>query len=131
MSSSQFFNYLGMPMQLSDSNFPVSVLHGTNLYSLISSIYFHWFFTISFWQRIHKTFTLDKSYKHTLILLIYNNSVLQFNLQSGLVWSGLVLATVCRYIDMAWTTQKTQFCCYVTPLLEVPRDHYLGRPLAR
>jgi hypothetical protein len=36
------FNYLGMPTQFSDSNCSVSVLHGTNLYSLMSSVCYHW-----------------------------------------------------------------------------------------
>jgi hypothetical protein len=32
-SSHHFFSHLGMPTQFSDSKSPVSVLHGTNLYS--------------------------------------------------------------------------------------------------
>jgi hypothetical protein len=107
-----------MPTQFSDSNFPVSVLNGTNLYSLISSsIYFHWPSLCVSWQRIYNTFAVGKSFNHTLILLlIYDDSVLKFNPQSGVVWSGLVLAIGCSYIDTARTTQKTRFYCYVTSL---------------
>jgi hypothetical protein len=64
-----FFNYLGMLTQFYDSNFTVSVLHSNNLYSLISSIYFHWsslsvswhgFVTLSLWINLpvtHQVFT--------------------------------------------------------------------------
>jgi hypothetical protein len=37
-SSCHFFNHLAMPTQFSDSMLPVSVLRGTNLYSLTSSV---------------------------------------------------------------------------------------------
>jgi hypothetical protein len=57
-----------MPTQFSDSNSPVSVLQATNLYSPISSIYFHWSSLSVSWQRICNTFTVNKSYNHTLSL---------------------------------------------------------------
>jgi hypothetical protein len=38
-SSCHFFNHHGMPIKFSDSNSSVSVLHGTNMYSLISTIH--------------------------------------------------------------------------------------------
>jgi hypothetical protein len=57
-----------MLTQFSDSNSPVSVLYGTNLYSLISSICFHWSSLSVSWQRIYNTFTVDKSSNHTLSL---------------------------------------------------------------
>jgi hypothetical protein len=63
-----FYNHLGIPNQFSNSNSPVSVLHGTNLYSLISSIYFHSSSLSVSWQRIYNTFSLDKSSNHTLSL---------------------------------------------------------------
>jgi hypothetical protein len=74
-SSCHFFTHLEMPVKFPDSNSSVSVLHGTNLYSLISSMYFHW----SFWQRIYNTFIMDKSSNHTLSLLrgTSNSSSLQ------------------------------------------------------
>jgi hypothetical protein len=63
-----FFNHLGMPIQFSDSNSPISVLHGINLYSLISSIFFHWSSLSVSCQRIYNNFTLDKSSNHTVRL---------------------------------------------------------------
>jgi hypothetical protein len=44
------------------------VLHGTNLYSLISSVYFHWSSLSVSWQRIYNAFIVDKSSNHTLSL---------------------------------------------------------------
>jgi hypothetical protein len=38
-SSCHFFDHLGMPTKFSDSNSPVSILHGTNLYSLTFTIH--------------------------------------------------------------------------------------------
>jgi hypothetical protein len=69
MSSCHFFlNPLGMPTQFFDSNSPVFLQHGTNLYSLISSIYFHWSSLSVSWKWIYNTFTLDKFSNHTLSL---------------------------------------------------------------
>jgi hypothetical protein len=56
-----FFDLLGMPTQFSDSNSPVSVEHGTNLYTLISSIYFHWSPLSVSWQRMYNTGTIKVS----------------------------------------------------------------------
>jgi hypothetical protein len=67
-SSCYFFNRLGIPTQFSDSNSPISVLHGTNLYSLTSSIYFHLSSLSVSWQRIYNTFTMDTSSNHTISL---------------------------------------------------------------
>jgi hypothetical protein len=67
-SSCHFFIHLGMPTQFFDSNSPVCVLHGTNLYSLISSVYFRWSSLSVSWKRIYNTLTLDKSSNHTLSL---------------------------------------------------------------
>jgi hypothetical protein len=114
-----------MPAQFPDSNSPISVLHSTKLYSLFSSLYFRQSSLSVSWQRTYNTFTLDKSSNHTLIiLLIYDDLVLQFNLQSG-----PVLATGCRYIDAARTTQKTVLLRHTS--VGVTRDHYLGSPMAR
>jgi hypothetical protein len=57
-----------MLTQFSDSNYPVSVLYATNMYSLISSIYFHWSLLSISWQWIYNTSTVDKSSNHTLSL---------------------------------------------------------------
>jgi hypothetical protein len=62
------FNHLWMPTQFSDSNSPVSVLHGTNQYSLDFLDLFPLVFTNRSWQRIYNTFTVDKSSSHTLSL---------------------------------------------------------------
>jgi hypothetical protein len=87
-----FINRLGMPMQFCDSNPPVSALHDTNLYSLISSVYFHWPSLSVSWQRIYNIFAVDKSSitqkvftgRLLILLLIYDDSILQFTLQSDL-----------------------------------------------
>jgi hypothetical protein len=56
--------------------------------TLIFSVYFHQSSLFVSWQRIPNTFTVNKSSSHTLILLlIYDNSVLQFNLQSAVNFS--------------------------------------------
>jgi hypothetical protein len=67
-SSCHFFQHIGMPTQFSDSNSPVSLLHGTNLYSLIFTIHFHWPSLSVSWQQIYNNFTLDKSSNHALRL---------------------------------------------------------------
>jgi hypothetical protein len=67
-SSCHFIHRLGMPTQFSDYISPVFALHGTNLYSLISSLYFHWSSLSVSWQRIYNIFTLDQSSNHTLSL---------------------------------------------------------------
>jgi hypothetical protein len=55
-------------VQFLDSTTPVSVLHGTNLYILIFSIYFHWSSQSVSWQQIYNTFTVNKSSNHKLSL---------------------------------------------------------------
>jgi hypothetical protein len=57
----------------------LQILH-TDLLSLLPLV-----FTIRFVERISTSFIVNESSNHTLILLlIYDDSVLQFNLQSGL-----------------------------------------------
>jgi hypothetical protein len=117
-SSCHFFNDLGMPTQFSDSNFPVSVLHGTNLYSLISSIYFHWSSLSVSCQRIYNT--LDNSSS--------NLRQLSSPIQPP-VWSGLSyrLSLYRHGTDNAENIALLLRHAYVG----VTCDHYLGSPLAR
>jgi membrane-anchored protein YejM (alkaline phosphatase superfamily) len=92
------------PVVTTNNYYTIANIHNlqwfhTNLLSLFPLV-----FIIRFLAPIYNTFTVNKSSSHTPILLIYDDSVLQFNLQSGLVW---ILATGCLYIDTARTTQKT------------------------
>jgi hypothetical protein len=113
-----FFNHLGTPTQFSDSNSPVSVLHGTNLYSVISSIYFHWSSLSVSWQRIYNTFTLDKSSNHTLSLRRSTSTTnLPWLLPSTnsfwLSWKSLYTAVV--QTQIAGNTSRDIYCCVTSP----------------
>jgi hypothetical protein len=73
------------PVVTTNNYYTIDDLH--NLQSLHINLLtlFPLVFTIRFLARIYNTFTVNKSSKHTLILLlIYDDTVLQFNLKSGL-----------------------------------------------
>jgi hypothetical protein len=129
-----FFNHLGMPTQFSDFNSPVFALHSTNLYSLISSIYFHWSSLSVSCQRIYNALTVDKS-NHTLSLHRppYNFSsttTTQFsNSTCSLVWSGLSYRLSLYRHGTDHAENKVLLLRHAS--VWVPRDHYLGSPLAR
>jgi hypothetical protein len=74
-----FFDHLGMPTKISDCGSPVSVLHGTNLYSLISSIYFHWSSLSISWQRTYSTGTIKVSLNHTLPISLHYSTLKSSN----------------------------------------------------
>jgi hypothetical protein len=91
------------PIVTTNNYYTIADIH--NLQSLYSNPVgiFPLVFTIRFLARVSNIFTVNKSFHHTLILLWSTTS--QFsNSVSSLVW---ILATVCRYIDTARTTQKT------------------------
>jgi hypothetical protein len=103
-----------MSTQFSDSNSPVSVLHGTNRYSLISSVYFHWSSLSVFWQRIYNTFTVAKSSNHVLGLR-RSTSTTNFPWLSltiiclWLCWEPCNVAVVQARIE--GNTPRYRYCC--------------------
>jgi hypothetical protein len=113
--------------------------HGINIYSLISSNYFHWSSLCVSCQRIYDILNVDKSSNNTLSIPrpTYNSSsttTTQFsNATSSLIWSGLSESESESESELLydWRFTANQFVLTSSPLRLTTRYFFISTALLR